>query len=93
MVSDSLLDMLACPETREPLRQVNRRLLTRLNEEVAAGRLRNIAGMPVEIPLDDALIADSGHKIFPIFDNITVLITDEAIELTEELSTEQVHTN
>jgi len=90
MVKESLLDMLVCPDTREPLRQIDERLLTRLNEAVAAGHLRNVAGLQVETPLDDALIAEDGHKVFPIFDNITVLITDEAIELTEELTENQV---
>jgi len=91
-MGDPLFDMLICPSTREPLRQANQQLLQRLNDEVVAGRLKNVAGSQVETPMDDALIADRGRKVFPVYDNIMVLIADEAIELTEELVLDEVIT-
>ena len=51
MIDQNLLDILVCPETKQPLRVVDADLLRQVNESIAAGTVATRAGEPVEEPL------------------------------------------
>lgn len=76
-----LLDRIVCPETRTPLHVADNALVARLNEAIAAGRLKNRVGRQLESPLDGGLVREDGAVLYPIVDDIPVLLVDEAIEL------------
>jgi uncharacterized protein YbaR (Trm112 family) len=81
MIDDELLDLLACPETHQPLARADAGLLDRLNAEVSAGRLKNVGGAAVEAALEAALVREDGAIAYPIVDGIPVLLVDEGLSV------------
>lgn len=81
MVDKELLELLACPETHQPLREAPPELLARLNERIARGELKNKSGTPLRVALVEALVREDGHALYPILDGIPMLIVEEAVAL------------
>jgi uncharacterized protein len=84
MLSADLLAMLRCPEDYSKLTAADADLVARLNQAIAAGHLKTRTGQQIEKPLDGALVRADGKLIYPIIDQIPILLIDEAI-LAEEL--------
>ena len=80
-VSEDLLEILVCPETRQPVRLADEALLARLNEQVSAGSLRNRGGDAVAKPIAEALVREDGKVVYLVDDSIPVMLIEEAIEL------------
>jgi uncharacterized protein YbaR (Trm112 family) len=76
------LKLLRCPENGSKLSLADPDLIRRLNQEISAGRLQNRAGLVVERPLDGGLVRDGGDVLYPIIDEIPVLLKDEAIAIS-----------
>ncbi len=76
-----LLAILRCPETRQTLAVAEPALVERLNVQVTAGALRNAAGQPVTTRLDGGLVRADGKALYPVRNNVPVLLVDEAIRL------------
>ena len=83
MISKDLIDILVCPESHQPLRLADDDLIRRINDAVDAAELRNSGGSKVEQPLDCGLVREDNKLVYPIVDEIPVLLTDEAIPLDQ----------
>jgi uncharacterized protein YbaR (Trm112 family) len=81
MIDKELLDILVCPENRTRLELADAKLVEKLNQAIAAGELNNRAGEPVTEPIDGGLVREDGTLLYPIRDDIPVMLTDEAIPL------------
>lgn len=81
MIADHLIEILRCPQDRSKLHRADAELMARLNRQVTAGTLKNIAGEAFEKPLDGGLIREAGDLLYPIIDEIPVMLPDEAIDL------------
>lgn len=84
MVDPELLDILVCPETRQPVRPADDALVRRLNERIEEGEVRNRAGETVRELLDGGLVREDGEVLYPVRDDIPVMLVDEAILLSTE---------
>ncbi|MBX3464926.1 MAG: hypothetical protein KF830_17295 [Planctomycetes bacterium] len=73
--------LLVCPSTREPLREATAAELAALNAAIAAGGVRNRSGAQVSAPVTAGLVPQSGAALYPIQDDIPILLTGEAIPL------------
>jgi uncharacterized protein YbaR (Trm112 family) len=80
-VSPELLEILVCPETKQPVALAPAALLDSLNEKIRAGTLRNRGGQPVSAELREALLREDGRVIYPVDDGIPVMLVEESIEL------------
>jgi len=80
-VSRELLEILVCPETRQPLALADAPLLERLNKEIEAKRLRNRGGDPVSQQIREGLVREDGRVLYVVDDGIPVMLVDESIEL------------
>lgn len=78
---ESLLQLIQCPESRQPLREAPAALLERLNARQARGELRNRAGAPVAAPLAGGLLREDGRVLYPVLDEIPMLLIEEAITI------------
>ena len=80
-ISPTLLEILVCPETRQPVSEAAEDVLGRINAEIEAGRLRNRGGEPVGKPIVEALIREDGRVIYPVDDGIPVMLIEQSIEV------------
>jgi uncharacterized protein YbaR (Trm112 family) len=76
-----LLDILRCPETHQPFQMADASLIADLNGKIKANQLNNRAGKPITEPIDNGLIREDRKFLYPIRNNIPVLLIDEAIPL------------
>ena len=80
-VSQELLEILVCPETKQAVRPAAADLLARLNDAVRAGRVRTRGGRAVTEPLVEGLVREDGRVLYPVDDGIPVMLIDESIEI------------
>lgn len=81
MVSPELLELLVCPETKQTLKPADAGLLERLNQAVKEKNLRNQGGDRVKEPMEAGLVREDGKVLYPVKDDIPVMLLDEAIRL------------
>ena len=81
MIDEELLNILACPEDKSPVRLADAELVQRVNAAISAGRVTNRAGSPVSEPIDGGLVRADGRWLYPIRDDIPVLLIEEALPL------------
>jgi uncharacterized protein YbaR (Trm112 family) len=74
-----LLDILACPATRQPLARLEARGLELLNQAIATGSLKRVDGSAQTEPLREALITRDRRLVYRIDDGIPVLLVDEGM--------------
>ncbi len=80
-VNPELLEILVCPETKQPVALAGADVLARINAEVEAGRQRNRGGEPVAKPVGEGLLREDGKVLYPVDDDIPVMLIEESIEL------------
>lgn len=74
-----LLDILACPATRQPLAVLESRGLDALNAAIVAGGVHRIDGTPQSDPLREALLTRDRKLAYRVDDGIPVLLVEEGI--------------
>ena len=77
------LELLVCPENHLPLQAAGGPLLDRLNRAIAAGGVANAGGRSVKMPIADGLIREDGHVLYPIVDEIPILLAEEAMVIDQ----------
>ena len=82
MIDKELLEILVCPETGEPLEEAGRDLLARLNELVELGTLVDRSGEQVSEKIEEGLICRGGKYLYPVRENIPVLLIENSIPVT-----------
>jgi uncharacterized protein YbaR (Trm112 family) len=80
-VSPELLEILVCPESKQPVSPAGDDVLAKLNAEIEAGRLRNRGGEAVAKAISEGLIREDGKILYPVEDGIPVMLIEESIEL------------
>ena len=81
MIDPELLEILACPETKEPVSPAPPELIERLNAAIRAGRVVNRGGEAVKEPVDGGLVRADRRFLYPIRDEIPIMLIEEAIPL------------
>ncbi|MDY0091075.1 MAG: Trm112 family protein [Candidatus Vecturithrix sp.] len=82
-INQLLLDMLACPETKEPISLADETLVAKLNAAIAAGALKNRIGEVITEKIDGGLVRQDQQYLYPIRDDIPVMLIDEGIPLNQ----------
>ncbi len=82
-IPDSLLDILCCPVSHEPLRPLERSRLKTLNAAIEAGGVLFVDGSTVEATLKEALITRDGKVIYAVDQGVPVLLPDSGIGTTQ----------
>ena len=76
-----LIEILACPETKQPVHLAEPDLVQRVNAAIAAGTLKNREGGDVREPIDAGLIREDGQYLYAVRDDIPVMLVAEGIPL------------
>lgn len=77
------LHLLACPATRKPLVELPDGDLQALNARIARGGVRTRGGTERTEPVRAALQPEGERYVYPIQDEIPILLTTEAIPLDD----------
>ena len=79
MIDDQLLEILCCPETKQPVTLAASDVIDRVNAKIARGELVNRGGQKVEEKIDGGLLREDLKFLYPIRDEIPIMLEDEAI--------------
>jgi uncharacterized protein YbaR (Trm112 family) len=82
-ISEQLLEILVCPRTKTPVKMLPEAEVKRLNELVAAGKLRYQDESVVEEPLREALVTVDGKTAYRIDDDIPVMLIERGIAVDQ----------
>jgi uncharacterized protein YbaR (Trm112 family) len=80
-VSTELIEILVCPETRQPVSLATEDTLERVNEQARQGQLRNRGGDTVKGPITEALVREDARILYIVEDDIPVMLIEESIEI------------
>ena len=82
-VDGKLLEILCCPVSKTPLVRLTPERLEKLNAAVAGGGVRYIGGEAVESGLAEALVTEDIKVIYPVDDDIPILLEEKGIGTTQ----------
>jgi len=83
MIDSTLLEILVCPETKQSLRVASADLLGEVNVAIQGGNVTNRGGDKVTEGLLEALVRDDGALLYPVRDDIPIMLIDESIPLPQ----------
>jgi uncharacterized protein YbaR (Trm112 family) len=78
-----LLDILACPATRQPLALLDKPGLDVLNRAIEGGGIRRVDEVVQAAPLREALVTRDHKLVYRVDDGIPVLLVEEAIATSQ----------
>ena len=82
-IDGKLLEILCCPVSKTPLTRLPTSRLKTLNEAISAGTVQYVRGETVEDPLREALITEDSKVIYPVIDDIPILLEEKGIGTTQ----------
>ena len=84
VIDQNLLDILVCPETKQSLQVADAGVLEKLNASITAGSVTNRGGEAVTVEVSEALIREDGDVLYPVRDDIPIMLIDESIPLPQQ---------
>ena len=82
MIDEGLLNIIVCPETKQDLVLADPGLVEKINNLIEKGGLLNRSGQKITETIDGGLIQKDDRKyLYPIRDDIPILLIDESISL------------
>lgn len=83
MVDKELLDILCCPETKQDIEYIEGEIIKKINKEIEKGAVKNRAGERVKEPIDAGLLREDRKFLYPIREDIPIMLIDEGIEFKD----------
>lgn len=78
-VDGKLLEILCCPVSKTPLIVLGAEKLDKLNTAIAQGEVLYVGSGNVQEPLQEALVTEDMKVIYPVQDDIPVLLEEMGI--------------
>lgn len=78
-IDGKLLEILCCPVSKTPLERLTGSRLRKLNDAIRQGEVETVDGAAVATPLKEALITQDSKVIYPVVDNIPILLEEQGI--------------
>ena len=88
MVDSQLLEILGCPETKQPVRLADEDLLARLNAAIAEGSVATRGGEGVSDAVEEGLVREDNTFLYPVRDDIPIMLIDSAIPIDRLTTTD-----
>lgn len=83
MIDQELLEILVCPDTRKTLKMADKSVIERVNSLIEKQMIKNKAGLKVNEKIQDGLVVSDGSRLYPIREDIPILLPEEAIMLDQ----------
>ena len=81
MIHPELLEILCCPETRQPVREAPEALVESVNRAIRDSGRPAAAGGEREGFLDGGLIREDGKFLYPVRNGIPIMLVEERIAI------------
>jgi uncharacterized protein YbaR (Trm112 family) len=85
-IDKDLLAILCCPETKQEVSLIDSRTVDQLNAAIEKGELQNKEGHLVKEKLDGGLIRQDRKVVYPIRDQIPIMLIEEGIVIKDPLT-------
>ena len=82
-IDGKLLEILCCPVSKTPLVRLPPDKLRKLNAAISAGEVQYVHGEVVTDPLRDGLMTEDARVIYPVVDDIPILLEEKGIGTTQ----------
>jgi len=82
-VDGKLLEILCCPVSKTPLIKLGQKKLDKLNKAIASDDALYVDGEKVKEALQEGLITENGKVIYPVQDDIPILLEEKGIGTTQ----------
>jgi len=82
-IDKDLLAILCCPETKQPVSLADEGLIRQLNDAISHGGLQNRGKQGVTERVDAGLVRADSKILYPIRENIPVMLIEEGIPLEQ----------
>jgi uncharacterized protein YbaR (Trm112 family) len=82
-VDGKLLEILCCPVSKTPLTLLAQKKLDQLNKAITDREALYVGGEKVTDRLQEGLITEDGKVIYPVQDDIPVLLEEKGIGTTQ----------
>jgi uncharacterized protein len=83
MLNKETLAILVCPVTHQPLVLAGAPLIAKINRAIEEGKLQDQLGRLVKQPISEGLVRQDGKVMYPVRDDIPVMLADEGIALEQ----------
>lgn len=81
MLSQDLMHILCCPETKQELAVADPALVEKINQKIGKGELKNRGGVVVSQKIEGGLVREDKKYLYAIRQDIPVMLIDEAIPI------------
>lgn len=78
-INKDLLAILCCPDSKQSVFLIDTSSLSKLNQVIDSGELKNQGGNLVKEKLQGGLIRSDEKVVYPIRENIPILLIEEGI--------------
>jgi len=78
-IDGKLLEILCCPVSKTPLTRLSSARLEKLNTAIREGEVQTVNGEAVTQVLHEALITEDSKVMYPVIDNIPILLEENGI--------------
>ena len=82
-VDGKLLEILCCPVSKTPLIRLAPQQLENLNAAIDRGEVKTVEGEAVSEALAEALVTEDMKVVYPVEDNIPILLYEKGIGTTQ----------
>ena len=82
-VDGKLLEILCCPVSKTPLTVLGQEKLDKLNAAITSNEALYVGGDKVTQQLQEGLITEDGKVIYPVQDDIPILLEEKGIGTTQ----------